>query len=369
METNPLTQQTTRDFSTISPSAYSLLLMKGLTAIPYAREAAAFLLNARPDIANVFKSRPGNPPAANPSNSNPFRQNPTTTNPTGQDPSNPRTSGTNPSNPFPSDTEQRPPLFWARLMHFENRYWSINQLMQSLDITNILELSSGFSFRGLDLSRQKPVHYIDTDLPDLIATKKQFVEALTGEHPPADSSAPTHNPANATADSPTVRLSKPGHYELRALNVLDEHAFDAIVDSFPPGELLIVNEGLLVYLDQAEKETLCRTIRKALQRRGGYWITGDVYIQKELDPSLIDREDSFHQFLQQHNIEEKKFRDFESAAEFFTRMGFIIDREAITDVSKLSAWPRLFSTITPEIQKKLTHAPKMHAIWRLRVNS
>ena len=375
MQTNPAPgDSATRDFSTISPSAYSLLLMKGLTPIPYARPAAELLLASRSNVADrLAASNPDATAASNPdaaAGSSPNAADPTTT------------------RPSPFDTDNRPPLFWARLLHFENRYWTIDQLMQSLPITNILELSSGFSFRGLALTREKPVYYIDTDLPDLIATKQQFVTALTREteaaaadstaesaatgattraasNAPTANTPDTHTPAatHASATHPPA----PGHYELLPLNVLDTPAFNAIADRFPPGPLLIVNEGLLVYLDAAEKEALCHTIRSILQRRGGYWITGDIYIQKEIDPSLIDRNDSFHQFLQQHRIEEKKFHDFESATEFFTRMGFIIDREASTDISKLSAWPRLLAAITPEIQKKLTQSPKMHATWRLRI--
>ena len=58
-------------------------------------------------------------------------------------------------------------------MHFENRYWSIDQLLNDLTIINILEISSGYSFRSLEYTRQKAVHYIDTDLPDVIAAKKE----------------------------------------------------------------------------------------------------------------------------------------------------------------------------------------------------
>jgi|GEM_PF-132265 len=413
-----------RDFSTISPSAFTLLLMKGLTPIPYARQAAELLLASRPNaadpiaVAKATASNPGtsypnashfsasNPNAPHPSTSNPTTPNPGTSAPTTSHPTASQASAPNPNAtpqpPNPFDTEHRPPLFWARLLHFENRYWNIDQLMQSLDITNILELSSGFSFRGLALSREKPVYYIDTDLPDLIATKQQFVSALTREpHPTATNGAgnpaaaanvpetntaatttpETNTAATATAENNTAAANvpetnaaaagapenTPGHYELLPLNVLDAPAFQAIAHRFPPGPLLIVNEGLLVYLDQAEKEALCQTIHSILRQRGGYWITGDIYIQKELDPSLIDREDSFHQFLQHHNVEEKKFPDFERAAEFFTRMGFIVDREAAMDVSRLSALPRLLAAISPETQKKLTQTPKMHATWRLRV--
>lgn len=72
--------------------------MKGYTSIPYAREAAQLLVAPQP---------------------------------------------------YTPDFTNRQPGFWARLLHFESRYWSIDQLMTGLPITNILELSSGFSFRGL----------------------------------------------------------------------------------------------------------------------------------------------------------------------------------------------------------------------------
>jgi hypothetical protein len=144
-----------RNFATISPSAYSLLLMKGLTSIPYARQAAELLIAPTP---------------------------------------------------YNPDLDNRQPLFWARLMHFENRYWSINQLMAQLPITNILEISSGFSFRGLALSQEQPIFYIDTDLPELIATKQQFVTALIAtDTNAAEDKAATKTAANADANT----LAKP----------------------------------------------------------------------------------------------------------------------------------------------------------------
>ncbi len=42
----------------------------------------------------------------------------------------------------------------------------------------------GFLFRGLETVKQPGYHYIDTDLPDVIALKKEFVAALE-KQPPA----------------------------------------------------------------------------------------------------------------------------------------------------------------------------------------
>jgi hypothetical protein len=75
-------------------------------------------------------------------------------------------------NKYIPDFNRRDFTLWANAIHLENRYWSIDQLLKDLTINNILELSSGYSFRSLEYTRKKGVHYIDTDLPDVIAAKK-----------------------------------------------------------------------------------------------------------------------------------------------------------------------------------------------------
>src|ERR1043166_118090 len=116
-----------RDYNSISPSAQALLLLKGLSSIPFAKEAAALMLH---------------------------------------------------SEKYEPDVSDKDPYFFAKLLHFENRYWSIDQLLTSLSSRNILEISSGFSFRGLQMTHENNIHYIDTDLPDLIDIKKKYVTAL-----------------------------------------------------------------------------------------------------------------------------------------------------------------------------------------------
>ena len=111
-----------RDFNSVSPSAKSLLLLKSLTNIPFAKEAV-HLLFSDTDIQ-------------------------------------------------PRETPMSSRALFGRLLHFENRYWSVGKLMEETGIKNIMEISSGFSFRGLDKVLNEEVFYIDTDLPGLIADKK-----------------------------------------------------------------------------------------------------------------------------------------------------------------------------------------------------
>ena len=284
---------TSRNYNTISPSAKSLLLMKGYTNIPFARQTAELI-------------------------EYPEQYNP--------------------------DFSRTDLTFWARTVHFENRYWSIDQLLEDLSVKNILELSSGFSFRGLEVSKQKDIYYIDTDLPDVIATKKDFITALKDES-----------------------FITEGKLELLPLNALDDKQFHEIINRFPSGGIVILNEGLLMYLDTKEKEILCGIIREILQERGGYWITGDIYLknkQKKLDLKVDDKT---KEFFEQHRIEENKFESFEEAEAFFRSMGFIVDKEAEIQHSKLSSFKYLLKNATPEQQKLFKGTGKIQATWRLRV--
>jgi O-methyltransferase involved in polyketide biosynthesis len=282
--------QQSRNYNTISPSARVLLLMKAHTTIPFAREAATLILAPEPFEQDFTTPRPG---------------------------------------------------FWIRVMHFEARYWSINQLLPD-DVSNILELSSGFSLRGLALATDRPVYYIDTDLPDLIATKQPLVDALAGP----------------------LR----GHYELRPLNALDTTTFNNIMNEFPAGPITIVNEGLLVYLGIEEKRQLCRQIRSALSERGGYWITADIYLNRDLpeDPEL-SKGDSFREFLEQHNVKANMFSSFEEAESFFASEGLVIDKEFEPDYMSLTSLPHFLASASPELLQRIrtNFQGKMHTTWRL----
>jgi hypothetical protein len=110
-----------RNYSTISPSAKSLLLLKAFTDIPFIADAVKLAF----------------PPATLPE----LRKHLDTT-------------------------------FFKRLIHFEARYKSIDNVLAKLGGRNILEISSGFSFRGLHMALNHPdAFYIDTDLPEVMELK------------------------------------------------------------------------------------------------------------------------------------------------------------------------------------------------------
>lgn len=293
MET--VNQNTHNTYESISPSARVLLLMKGHTNIPFARATAELI------------SLPGK---------------------------------------YVLDYENTDPSFWLRLAHFESRYHSIDQLLSGLPVKNILELSSGFSFRGLEAVKQSDIHYIDTDLPGIIEKKKELLSTLMAAHP-----------------------GSVGTLQLMALNALDEAQFEEVLGHFPGGPLVIVNEGLLMYLNEEEKTQLCSNIHKILKQRGGYWITADVYVKNPVGNTSLNFDDKFQQFLEQHNIEKNKFDSLEVAETFFRKNGFVIDKEAEPDYSKVSALPYIYimKTVSQERLMEMSKIGKIHTSWRLKI--
>jgi len=287
---NPTT--TTKEFSSISASARYLLLAKGYTSIPYARRVAELL------------------------------EYPT---------------------PYVPDFDNRNMTLAAAAFHFESRYLCIDQLLNELPVRNILELSSGYSFRGLDFVRREGIHYIDTDLPEIIDTKKRIVSILKEEG-----------------------AEVKGKLELLPLDALDEQHFRQVVARFPEGELAIVNEGLLTYLEPEDQERFCSTIHDILIERGGWWITGDVYLKNKQPKLQFRYPDEMKKFYQEHDTERNSFVSFEEAKQFFRRMSFVLEKEAAVKRSDVSALKYFMKSVSFWQLLRFVRVGKLQATWRLR---
>jgi O-methyltransferase involved in polyketide biosynthesis len=236
-----------RDFSTISPSAKALLLVKAQTGLPYARRAAELLWGTAA-VAAAVRETTATPEAG------------------------------------------------ARRRHFELRAQSLDEAIDQLGATRVLELAAGLSFRGLAMAERAGVFYLDTDLPELVSIKASLVPSLHA-------------------------AELPGTLRVEALDALDRAAFRTAVGGMPAGPVAIVHEGLLMYLDEDEKARLAANVREALCERGGAWITADVYVRTR---APVFREERTKKFLEQHRVEEKKFADLAAAEAFFTSQGFAV---------------------------------------------
>jgi O-methyltransferase involved in polyketide biosynthesis len=285
-----------KDYSTISPSAGWLVNLKARTSIPFAKEAAAILFPPSPDAAP------------------------------------------------PKFTEEDRISIFKWMIHFENRYQTVEKLLEETNPQNILEISSGYSFRGIDWCLRRPAHFIDTDLPDLINIKTNITNQLIDDN-----------------EQPLK-----GKLEVLPLNAMQRDNFINVVSAFSPGPIAIVNEGLLVYLDNEEKKILCATIHDILKQRGGHWVTGDIYIKSPEDISSPGIKTITGDFRKQHRIDENRFDSYEAAEQFFTSCGFKVDK-------KISFLPERLSTLNllgdrkEDTLKKIQEASSIRETWQLSV--
>lgn len=188
------------------------------------------------------------------------------------------------------------PAAEMRRFHFEERARSLDEALAKVKVAAVLELASGLSFRGLELAERAGLAWCDTDLTAMADLKRELLPKI---HP-----------------GPL-----PANYAVRALNALDPIAFKQAVAELPAGPIAVIHEGLLMYLDDAEKQQLASNVREALRARGGYWITADVYVQM---PGVAPRDARTQAFIEKHKVDEQKFTDLPAAEAYFTSQGFRI---------------------------------------------
>lgn len=141
----------------------------------------------------------------------------------------------------------------------EWRYKAISSHIRDAGVDQVLELASGFTFRGLELLQSIPeLVYIDTDLPGIVTEKLNLIARVSALQEFSD------------------RLV------YRAANALSEADLEEAIRGLSLTKpLAIVNEGLMNYLTMEDKELLARNIRALLLRFGGVWITPDFRVKSD----------------------------------------------------------------------------------------
>jgi O-methyltransferase involved in polyketide biosynthesis len=144
---------------------------------------------------------------------------------------------------------------------FEVRYKSVTAAIQRSGCRQVLELASGLALRGLAMSRDAELEYVESDLAGISAEKAQLIAALRARYGLADH----HN------------LAFP------AVNAVEMSQLREAAATLRPGEpLAVVSEGLFLYLSAAEMQGVTRNIGELLREFGGCWITPDFSIRGEV---------------------------------------------------------------------------------------
>lgn len=193
----------------------------------------------------------------------------------------------------------------------EARYKSMISAIDRTGITQVLELASGLSFRGIMMTKNPKITYVETDLPELTLEKLSIVERI-----PEMSRAYRRDNL---------------HFEsVDALSMHDLHrAMRHFNDKKP---LAIIHEGLFMYLSRIEKEILANNIKDILNHFGGCWITPDIMIQSEMSSlmsrpkvqSVMNQLAASIKTLTGRDLNQEQFKDQADVNSFFKKLGYKI---------------------------------------------
>jgi O-methyltransferase involved in polyketide biosynthesis len=160
---------------------------------------------------------------------------------------------------FDLSPEQADELIKKFAPSMELRQLSITNLLKSRGVKNVLEIASGISSRGIEMTQDSEINYVESNMPKMIAEKEKLARHFLPE----------------------------GRNNLSfvAANALSLDDLKKAVEKLK-GPIAIVNEGLLGYLTREEKITVMKNIRQILQEKGGFWVTTDFSTPE-------DRKDDF----------------------------------------------------------------------------
>ncbi len=194
----------------------------------------------------------------------------------------------------------------------EGRYKAVNHVMAKFEITQIIELASGLLPRGMTMSQDPGITFIESDLPAMISRKQQLVKQLIGER---------SNLHFAAIDV----TSYPNQFPLHA---------DYLNRQKP---VTVLCEGLLMYLTFAEKQQVFANVREMLQIYGGVWITPDCATQEDLNRRWQNNP-VWERFAKTLNImtgtspAENTFENFAHLENFVNEQGFQVEKYSMLDI-------------------------------------
>lgn len=230
----------------------------------------------------------------------------------------------------------------------EARYKSLETALKASGLKQVVELGSGFAFRGDAMNRTTPLRYIETDLPEMHETRLRLRNELRRDGVFPAREHVVFAPLNAVA---------PGDGAL-----LEQHLV--------PGEpVAVIHEGLLQYFTRDEKRSVALGIAGLLKRHGGVWLTPDFEVSDDgsrerwTHPhfarifSLIARST-------QSNLRDASFTSVDEVKDFFSKLGFrVTPRAQIDGTFALSSAERVGTT-----PAQLDILRRSRILWELRLD-
>lgn len=188
----------------------------------------------------------------------------------------------------------------------EIRYNCIQNFILKENFKQVLEFASGVSLRGLAMTKDPEMVYVETDLPGLTTEKNHLIKSIM------------------TANKIAQR-NKLFFHSTNILNYSEITPALAHFDTKKP--LLIANEGLFQYLNKDEKKIAGKNIHKILSTFNGMWITPDFDVWKGFNHAFLETQENKKVMdvvnqKTERSFEKNSFKDEEEVRAFFEEIGF-----------------------------------------------
>jgi len=216
----------------------------------------------------------------------------------------------------------------------EARYKLITRILKETNIKQALELAAGLSPRGIIFAKDPSFIYVETDLPKMIIEKKAIIQQLVS--------------SSKVKSMNKLYLEKGNALELKELMRASSH--------FERKPIVIINEGLLRYLNFTEKGIVAKNIHKLLEIYGGVWITPDITLKKLLDTqNKTTMPGKNAEIIKKTGIDytENRFENEAEAKKFFESFGFLVEKHRFLEVEKELTSPKRLKLSEKEVKEMI----------------
>ncbi|MCA9507943.1 MAG: hypothetical protein KC505_05935 [Myxococcales bacterium] len=191
----------------------------------------------------------------------------------------------------------------------ELRYKCIQNYLVNNSFKQVLEFASGISLRGLSMTKDPDMVYVETDLEALNSEKQNLLDTIKNKHGIKNRNNLFFHPAN----------------------ILDMEQIKPALKHFDPHKKLgIINEGLFPYLNRDEKLKAAKNIRSILEKFEGSWITPDMESKKSMHGYILEQhqQKNFLSAIEEKtgcNFSDNAFEDENDVKIFFSELGFNVE--------------------------------------------
>jgi O-methyltransferase involved in polyketide biosynthesis len=218
-------------------------------------------------------------------------------------------------------------------VQFEARHKLDNRIIRANKVFQVLEVASGLTPRGLELTQDSNMTIVEFDLPPMVNQKNKIIEEMERKR---------------------IIEHRPNLY-LEEGNALSLGDLSAACAHFQKDKSIgVITEGLLRYLKFEEKARVARNILEILKASGGFWATSDTQNQSHRSEEAKDSTATFSK-ITGIDIESNYFIDINHARSFFEENGFDVETHTLSEVAEGLVSPQRMHLTQKQVNMNLEH--------------